>query len=419
MLSSAPLFAEEENTPAGKGNELVTIKVPNNHRVRQIARFPLDLPAYVLRAVTWPIGVGSRYLVESGALDRTLDFLSNGERTLWVYPIIEGGAGSSFGGGLGIKHSNLFHRGYRTGATYRIHINEDQIATGYFGQPKAFELANRPVSYEFDVEWQRYTGQDFYGIGNDSSQANHSKYLLNETELDASLAYHLTKPLSIALIAGTNIATTGNSIRDGYPSVSTTFAPDITSGFQKWVSYFTAAFDIAYDTRDNKILTETGGLIRASFKRFQNADSGSYSFNRYNFDARHSLRLWRPRSVLTIHTGWVFNQSTGKNQIPFWQLAILDASTPLRGFSRGRFADKDSAIFNAEYRFPLWEAFDGVVFYDTGRVFHTPSDFSFNNFKYSVGGGLRARLFGIMLFRFDAAYGGEGMNYIFGISKSL
>lgn len=423
LFTPEALFASQKNPArtnhATAPDEPVTVKAPNSHRVRQMARLPLDLPSYILRAATWPIGVGSRYLVESGALDRTLDFLSNKERTMWVYPIIEGGAGSGFGGGFGIKHSNLFHRGYRAGASYRIHINEDQIATGYFGQPDAFELAARPFSYRFDVDWQRYTGQDFYGSGNASSQANHSKYLLSGTGLNSRLAYHITKSLSTALILGVSYSRTGNSTRDGYPSISTTFPPNELAGFQNWISYLTAAFDIEYDTRDNKVLTETGGLVSASFRRFQNMGSGPYNFNRYNFDVRHSIRLWKPRSALTLHMGWVFNQSTGGSQIPFWQLAILDASTPLRGFSRGRFTDNDSAIFNAEYRFPLWEAFDGVVFYDTGRVFHNPPDFSFGNFKYSVGGGLRVRLFGIMLFRFDAAYGGEGMNYIFGVTKSL
>jgi outer membrane translocation and assembly module TamA len=64
-------------------------------------------------------------------------------------------------------------------------------------------------------------------------------------------------------------------------------------------------------------------------------------------------------------------------------------------------------LFNFEYRFPVWSLIDGVIFCDTGRVFHSPSDISFANMKYSAGGGLKIRIPNLAMFRFEAAYGGE------------
>jgi hypothetical protein len=37
-------------------------------------------------------------------------------------------------------------------------------------------------------------------------------------------------------------------------------------------------------------------------------------------------------------------------------------------------------LFNAEYRYPIWETLDISFFYDTGRVFPTWSDLSFADF---------------------------------------
>lgn len=419
LLVASAALANDKSPPDQTGSEPVTIQVSDHQKARRYALFPLEFPSYILRFATWPIGIGTRYLAQSGAIDRVMNFLSNDDKTFWVYPIIEGGAGSSFGGGVGVKHSDLFHRDYHTGASYRTHINEDQIANGYFAQPNAFEVAGRPISYGLDVEWLRFMGQDFYGIGDGSTQANHSKYMTNQTRIKANIGYNISDPLSISLELGTKISTTGNSTRDGYPSVSTTFPLDTLAGFQDWITYFTAGLKLAYDTRDNKLLSERGGLYLASITNFKDVDHGSFDFIRYNIDLRHSFPLWKPRSALTLHTGWVFNRSTGGSPVPFYELAVLDAFTPLRGFSRGRFEDNDSAIFNVEYRFPLWDTFDGVVFFDTGRVFHTPSDFAFKNFKFTGGGGLRMRFLGLMLLRLDVAYGGEGVNYIFGVSKSL
>jgi hypothetical protein len=62
---------------------------------------------------------------------------------------------------------------------------------------------------------------------------------------------------------------------------------------------------------------------------------------------------------------------------------------------------------------------DGQLFYDTGRVFHEWSDFSFKHFKHSGGVGLRLRTSDFFLARFQIAFGSEGAKFLFKTSQAF
>ena len=137
------------------------------------------------------------------------------------------------------------------------------------------------------------------------------------------------------------------------------------------------------------------------------------------FDIEHYFRLWKPGLVFHVRNNWTFQQEIGGQRVPFYRLALLDASSPLRGFKRGRFRDKSSVLFNFEYLFPLSRMIGGILFVDTGRVFNGVSNFSFSNWKYSAGGGLELHLFKVTLLNFLVGYGGEGVNLMLGVSKKI
>lgn len=418
----APLWARA-NAPttatASDDTPVVTVTPPPAYRAKKIILFPLELPMYALRAVTWPLGATTDYLDKSGVMDKVLDVFTNKERTFWYYPVIEGGAGTGFGGGPVVAHRDLFHKGYTLDATYRIHINLDQMASASFGQPRAFDLWGRPVSTSYYVRWMRLIDDDFYGVGDNSLESNHSVFSYNTTTLGGRLTHHLTPHISTGAELNYIIATTGPTTSGALPSVDTTFPPHTLTGFSEWLDYASLATFAAHDTRDNPYLAETGGIQTGRLSYFVNFHHGNHRFFQLDLDARHFFPLGPPRVVLALHAGATFQFTTGDNAIPFYRLATLDTMSPLRGFDRNRFMDRNLVVANAEYRFPIWQTMDGVFFFDTGRVFHSMQNFRLNAFKYSAGGGIRFRAFKFVLFRLDAAYGGEGVNMIFGVSRTL
>ncbi|MFH1875142.1 MAG: BamA/TamA family outer membrane protein [Pseudomonadota bacterium] len=409
-------FAQQEDA---EDQSLVKVEPPTRYYLKQIALFPLDLPGYVLRGAVFPIEYGFRKMEEHRVFNRLADFMSNEDKTIWVYPIIEGGAGSSFGGGVGTKFTNLFNDGYQFSATYRIHINLDQYASLMLGKENAFSLWNRPFSFAVEANFKRQLGEDFYGIGNNSQRSNQTEFADNDIETLFKLGWEVLSNFHVEPRIGFCFGHTGPKKHGGHPSIQTVFPLADLPGFNRWVDYLKTGLRIAHDTRDNKNRPRIGGERAVTYNYYQFLGDGKYSFNSYEFEVSQYIPLWRPGVVLALYNTWVFEQQIKGSRIPFYRLAALDAWHMLRGFDRGRFLDSSSVIFNVEYYFPISGVIEGMFFYDTGRVFDGITNFSFADFKYSAGAGLNFHLFNLDLVRLRVAYGGEGINVIIGVTKSL
>lgn len=99
----------------------------------------------------------------------------------------------------------------------------------------------------------------------------------------------------------------------------------------------------------------------------------------------------------------------GDGAIPFYELNLLDLNNGLRGFDRGRWQDEGALLFNAEWRFPVWQDVEGDIFLDEGQVFNNYKDIGLKQFRYSAGAGLRFvtnRKFG---FRIQVAASEDGV----------
>jgi hypothetical protein len=397
----------------------VKFTTPGSYTARKIILFPIEIPGYVMHALIFPVDAAMQMLERERVFERAADFLSNKDKTFFVYPIIEYNLSSNFGGGLGIKHIDLFHDQYELDASYRIHVNLDQFADASFGKKDAFFFLGKPVSFNLTAKYKRLLGNDYYGIGNDSTRNDHSTFTLDDIDTKANISYEFMKNLSAEAFIGIIGDSTGPKGRGGYPNVDTTFPPAQTAGYNRWISYFRAGAGLIHDTRDSENRPRSGGVRELRFERYQFLGSGSYDYNEYTLDVGQYFTPWKGNFTIYLHNKWVFQQETGKSRIPFYRLAALDMWSLLRGFKRGRFRDTSSVLFNIEGHYPISRLIDCMVFYDTGRVFDGISNISFNNIKYSAGFGLKLHFTKINILRFMLGYGGEGVNWSIGVSKQI
>jgi len=400
-----------------KSEPQVTITPPLTFKTKNVLLFPLRLPAYVIRAGLWPLGEGLSYLDRKRVVSRALDLLSNKDQTLWVYPIVEGGAGSGFGGGLGVSDSDLFHTGYAIGATYRVHVNLDQHATFSFGKVNALSIGRAKFSFMFASDWQDITSNDFYGIGNSTPRSAKARYGSDITSIGVMTPFSLFDIFNVSPHIGVRLDQTHAA--DKAPQVRTSFPAWEIPGYGKWIHYLDAGIELMNDTTERTDDPNTGGRRRLSFRTFQSLNVSKFSYNEYKIDVRQYIGLTIPDHVLMLRGAFTAQHAIGDGKIPFWELATLDYTTPVRGFSRGRFRDRDLLVANAEYRFPLWDMLRGVIFFDTGRVYDSMGSLTLSDLKYSVGGGAHIKIKDLGRFRFEAAYGGEGAVIMFGTSKPL
>jgi hypothetical protein len=384
---------------------------------QKVTRDILNVPVYIGRALTWPVALLGHFLIQEGFIRKTIDICSNDERTLWVYPRLELGFGSGFGGGVGVRHYDVGHTGWRLGADYVVHVNLDQSGTFTLSKPDLAMLAGRPLSLQTGVSLTHLTEAAFYGMGATSQRGDDASYLLDELQAGAEVGYEPFKDfygrMRLNVIADTT------SQGKSSPSVDQLFPPSDLVGFGKQLVYLATGIHLVHDNSDAIAAPEHGGVQELSLTYYQGLGSTRQDYVEWRLDAEQYLRLWLPRHVLALRTSWVMQHSTGAESVPFFRLASFDINSPARGFSSGRFRDTNRAVFNIEYRYPIWRFLDGDLFFDTGRVFHGATDFSFKHFRYSGGGGLRMRTTNFFLFRAELGYGGEGVHFLFKTSQAF
>lgn len=375
--------------------------------------FPFAIPYYVLKGVTYPIYKLGHLIENNKYSRRSVGFLTNENRSFSVYPILTVGDGRKFGGGLGLAHIDLFRRDYHLKTHFILYQDLDQRAVFSLGNEKAFQALGRDFSFEFASTWYKDGDEDFFGIGPDTDESAKSEFGLRRFTVGTRFGFELIPNLSFSPRIFFDTALANNGHAGLSDPVEANFPPADLPGFGRNISYLDYGFRLAHDTRDPDVSPHRGGLRELVFHRFMGIGQKGFDYFQWDVDVEQYFTLGHPRLVLWLHNGWTFQNTSGGSQIPFYRLAVLDVNSPLRGFDKGRFRDRGSVVFNAEFRYPIWDIVDGTVFFDTGRVFGGISNFTFKDFKFSGGGGIRVTVNKYYLFRLEAATGGEGLNVIF------
>ena len=373
-------------------------------------------PSYAMKALTWPFALGANELIKHGVVRKIVDVVSNDERTFWVYPKLEMGFGAGFGGGIGVRHYDLFHRKFKLEASYQIHVNLDQTLYTSFGKDDITYINDRPLAFRAISHFKHRNRDDYYGIGIGQPKSAKAQYGMDEYRIGGWVGYGFIEHLELRLHS--YFVWDDSRSGSGSPRANTMFPASQLAGYGQNIYYANFGLALVHDTRDCDAAPEHGGVRRLRFLRYQGFTTTNFDYNEYRLDVSQYFRIWRPRHVFVLRTMWEYQQQTG-TAIPFYRLAKLDVYSPLRGFGWGRFRDRGLAVFNVEYRFPVWDYLDGQFFFDTGRVFHKPTDFSFNHFKYTGGVGLRLRTQDYFLMRAQVAYGGEGVNFLLKTSQAF
>src|SRR5690606_39734687 len=77
------------------------------------------------------------------------------------------------------------------------------------------------------------------------------------------------------------------------------------------------------------------------------------------------------------------------NNLPEHERFRVGGAETVRGYDYGEFLGDRMLVFNAEYRFPITDAVQGVVFADAGRAFKAGDSISLSGLKLGYGVGVR------------------------------
>ena len=174
---------------------------------------------------------------------------------------------------------------------------------------------------------------------------------------------------------------------------------------------------ITVDTRDFPSHPTRGVLLRGATARYDDRDSGVFTFQRYETEAAGFLPIGGGRVVLALR-GWAVSTETGANQlVPFYLQPSLGGANTIRGYDDYRFHDRNLLVVNAEARVALLTHLDFALFADAGNVAADRHDLDLA--RQSFGAGLRLHTRRITFARLDAARGDEGWRMVFRLSEPL
>ncbi len=240
----------------------------------------------------------------------------------------------------------------------------------------------------------------FYGIGNNLPETNREAFTIFRAAAIGSVWFSLNgKGIRNGVNAGVRFDFDYQNVierKDG-GLLDKTGADSI----QGRNGGFLAGLGLAinYDTRDVAVAPRVG----------EYADFRLLPYSRIigsNFEA------WR--TTLDVHKYWTFNTPTPEDNgfahtlalqfysdimwgnMPFFRMAMLGQNISGialgRGYFGGRYRDNVIAHAQAEYRFPIYWRFGGVVFAGAGNTATSLATFDFNTIKPSIGAGLRFAL---------------------------
>jgi outer membrane protein assembly factor BamA len=229
----------------------------------------------------------------------------------------------------------------------------------------------------------------FHGLGIDSESNARTDYRLKDTDVSAVLKVHVRPWLTAGLRGGMMDTGVSRGADPRFEAAEDGFPESEIPGVRARTRYKLFSAFARADTRDHQGKPRSGSLFSASVTSYNDRKPARFSFTEYQAEARHYISFVNKRRVVALR-GVVSATSTRADQeVPFFMQPRIGGSNDVRGYADSRFYDRNSAVFNAEYRWELLSGLDMAVFGDAGQVAKSLSDFRLNKFKTTYGLGLR------------------------------
>lgn len=309
--------------------------------------------------------------------------------------------------------------GYKKAGVIGDHVDFSAFASGSL--KKYWMLEARLTMPELaggrlfaDVVTQRYDfpQEDFFGLGPRSRREDHTTYGLTNTIIGASGGVRAVPWLSFGGgVSSLNPVVDGG---DGSQSIVELFAPAQVPGLARQSEFlrYEAFADLNY--REPRGNPRTGGRYAVVFQRFDDRDANRYSFDRVEVDLQQYIPLFTDRRVVALHALASTSSAEAGQQVPFFLQRTLGGPDDLRGFRRFRFRDEHMLLLQAEYRWEIFTAVDGAIFYDAGKVASRREDLDLEDLESNYGIGFRFGTINGVFLRIEGAFGSrDGKHFVF------
>lgn len=317
---------------------------------------------------------------------------------------------------------------FGTGAKYLFKFNGSGAETRVSNMPMSVQYTLNQQFFLFSG-FEVFTNQEkwvikgnvlfqnyprlYYGIGsntpkNTEEQYDYNQFLLEPIFLKRMFHKYLFIGAGIRynLIYNTTIETDG------------LIASTRPEGFDGSTSLGTE-IAVLFDNRANILNAQEGWFFEFTHGLYDKILGGTSKFNLTRFDLRHYFNVSpKNEDVLALQ----FFGRFSRGDLPFSEYSFFGGSEIMRGYTEGRFVDRDMLATQVEYRKKFKNSRWGLVgFAGTGDVYNNVNRFQFKNLKPNVGAGAR---FSIdkeenLNLRFDLGFGKQTRGFYLGIAEAF
>jgi len=217
---------------------------------------------------------------------------------------------------------------------------------------------------------------NFYGLGIDSEEEDLETYDVTYPRFRGTLYYELMTNFSLGVSYQFD-RYSGVRVDDG-GLLNATLIEGKMGGILSNVG-----FNILYDNRDKLFFPTSGYFIDAGIFTSVNWLGSSFDYSNFYLDFR-KYQLIKGQHILALNL-YMGLKSSGT---PLFDLSYI-GSNRTRGFNDRRFLGLSELSLTAEYRFPIYKRFGGVLFGASGTVAGDFDSLWSNKYVHSFGAGIR------------------------------
>ena len=250
----------------------------------------------------------------------------------------------------------------------------------------------------------------FYGLGNDSSEDNKTRFEYNPTSFGVTASYD---PFRYVTLGGTL----------EYLKVDSRGPIGLeeeTQGSRTDPVYTVPGVFASFDWRQSKAYTSTGGLYRAVWRDYdQHGDNDPNSFHWFEAEVNQFIPFLRSNQIIALQAMTTITDADEGSVVPFYMMPRLGGSHYLRGFGSSRFRDSNRLLLAAEYRWSASKFLDMALFFEAGKVASRTADLDLNDLHTDVGIGLRFHSPNATVLRIELAASEEDFRFIFTVGPAF
>jgi len=261
------------------------------------------------------------------------------------------------------------------------------------------------------VGWRDATQVGYYGLGRDSVVDDRANFRVSTTFTQGSLT---VKPVHWIHLVG-RVGYEDFQEKEGQgnePSIETIYTPDTAPFLGTSPSYIHSQVSAGILWLDSPLYSRKGGLYRLTFHDYRDVGGDIGSFQLRRGEIVQHLPILRENWVLSLR-GRVEAVVGDTSDVPYFLMPYLGSGSTLRGYSTGRFRDRNSLLLSGEWRWiPNRLGLDIALFYDAGKVAPRWGDLDFKGLKHAYGVGIRFHSPVATFLRFDLAHSDEGWGLV-------